>query len=47
VGLARLETRLVLREVVNRFPNLRPDEGITDLSGDALGRARIRVPLLV
>ena len=47
VGLARLETRLVLREVVNRFPNLRPDDGITDLSGDALGRARIRVPLLV
>jgi cytochrome P450 len=45
-ALARLETRLAIRAVVDRYPDLRAVE-VTPLRGDLMGRARIRTVLAV
>ena len=43
-ALARLETRLALRTVVDRYADLRAVD-VTPLRGDLMGRARIRTVL--
>ena len=45
-ALARLETRLAIRTVVDRFPSLEAAE-VTPIRGDLMGRARVRTVLAV
>lgn len=46
-ALARLETRIVLRRLLERTTSIDPDGEPAPLRGDVMGRARIAAPVLV